>query len=57
MALAAFIRRINAELAAARKQWQRDRYRKALKRRCVVLPPPRDDDRSSITIHKRINTP
>ena len=54
MNILAFIHRINAELAAAREQWRRDRYRKALKRRRVVLPPPKPDERSSITIHKRI---
>lgn len=35
--------RINAELAAARTQWLRDRYRKALRRRRVILPSPRPE--------------
>lgn len=38
-----WIRRINAELAAAREQWRRDRYRKALRRRRVILPQPRPE--------------
>ncbi len=43
MNILAFIHRINAELAAAREQWQRDRYRKALRRRRVILPQPRPE--------------
>jgi len=38
-----WFRRINAELAAAREQWRRDRYRKALRRRRVILPSPRPE--------------
>lgn len=48
------IQRINAELAAARAQWRRDRYRKSLRQRRVILPRPVPDERSSIHIHRRI---
>lgn len=53
-----WIRRINAELTAARKRHQQIRLRRALlKRRVVIMEQPKIDERSSIEQHRRIVTP
>jgi len=40
-----WIRRINAELAAASERSKQVKYRKALRRKRVVMPEPRRDSR------------
>lgn len=50
-----WIRRINAELAAARERNRQIRLRRALhKRRVVIMEPPKADERSSIETFQRI---
>lgn len=50
-----WIRRINAELAAARERNRQIRLRRALhKRRVVIMEPPKADERSSIEAWHRI---
>lgn len=56
-----FWHRLHAELAALQAAWRADRerareikYRRALRKRRVVLPAPRPDERSSIDMHQRI---
>lgn len=50
-----WIRRINAELAAARERNRQIKLRRALhKRRVVIMEPPKADERSSIAMHEAI---
>ena len=50
-----WIRRINAELAAARERNRQIKLRRALhKRRVVIMEPPKADERSSIEAFGRI---
>lgn len=56
--------RLHTELAAlsaawreARERAQQIKYRRALRKRRVVLPRPKPDERSSIEQHRRIVTP
>lgn len=58
-----FWHRLHAELAALQAAWRADReraqqikYRRALRKRRVVLPRPKPDERSSIEQHRRIVT-
>ena len=64
MRILTFWHRLHAELAAAQAAWKIDReharqmrYRRALRKRRVVLPRPKPDERSSIEQHRRIVTP
>lgn len=52
-----WIRLINAELAAARERSRIERFNRAMRKRRVVLPRPKPDERSSIEQHRRIVTP
>lgn len=52
-----WIRRINAELAEARERHRVHRLNRALRKRRVVLPRPKPDERSSIEQHRRIVSP
>jgi len=52
-----WIRRINAELSAARERSRIERFNRAMRKRRVVLPRPKPDERSSIEQHRRIVTP
>lgn len=49
-----WIRRINAELAAARERNRQIKYGRALRKRRVIMPRPRPDERSSIETFERI---
>lgn len=52
-----WFRRINAELAEARERSRIERFNRAMRKRRVVLPRPKPDERSSIEQHRRIVTP
>ena len=64
MRILTFWHRLHAELAAAQAAWKADReharhsrFRRAMRKRRVVLPRPKPDERSSIEQHRRIVTP